>query len=543
MTQRGKSPLQVGIIPPDGYLFMLLFKFFQETLKKSKKTGKHSGKLSLYYDILSRSLKKKMAAELFSVKSHDKHQDNGTTAVSPPEETSLGSVTQQLSPQATTPVSQQNILNNNVEESSSSTAHPTLRERNASMFNNELMADVHFVVGSPGDTIRIPAHKYVLAVGSSVFCAMFYGDLAETKSEIHIPDVEPAAFLILLRYLYCDEMELTPDTVLATLYAAKKYLVGALVRACVCFLETRLEAGNACLLLCQSELFQEPGLSQRCWEMIDAQAELALQSEAFCQMDRPTLERLLRRDSLVVSGEGSVFRAVCRWAEAECVRQGRGSCGRGKRAVLGTALSLVRLASLSLHDFADGPAQSGLLTLEETNQMFLWYTAAAKPLPPFPACPRHGLRPQRCLRFQAAAHRSNQWRYRGRCDSIQFAADRRLFLAGVGLYGSSGTAAEYGVRVELKRQGVTLAHTHTRFACDGSSATFPVLLDHPALLEPDTFYTLSVVLDGSELSYFGQEGLTEVQSGAVTFQFQCSADSTNGTGVQGGQIPELIFYT
>lgn len=44
-----------------------------------------------------------------------------------------------------------------------------------------------------------PPLQYVLAVGSSVFCAMFYGDLAEEESDIHIPDVEPAAFLILLK--------------------------------------------------------------------------------------------------------------------------------------------------------------------------------------------------------------------------------------------------------------------------------------------------------------------------------------------------------
>ncbi|KAJ0062971.1 hypothetical protein NL108_010012, partial [Boleophthalmus pectinirostris] len=69
---------------------------------------------------------------------------------------------------------------------------------NALMFNNELMADVHFIVGPPGESQKVPAHKYVLAVGSSVFCAMFYGDLAEEESEIQIPDVEPAAFLILL---------------------------------------------------------------------------------------------------------------------------------------------------------------------------------------------------------------------------------------------------------------------------------------------------------------------------------------------------------
>jgi len=48
--------------------------------------------------------------------------------------------------------------------------------------------------------MRVPAHKYVLAIGSSVFFAMFNGNLAEHKDEIHIPDVEPDAFLTLLKY-------------------------------------------------------------------------------------------------------------------------------------------------------------------------------------------------------------------------------------------------------------------------------------------------------------------------------------------------------
>jgi len=103
---------------------------------------------------------------------------------------------------------------------------PTVRERNAAMFNNHLMADIIFIVGSPGTcstifpysffnyyleryyisyidivghTQTIPAHKYVLATGSSVFYAMFYGGLPENKRDIEVPDVEPAAFLALLK--------------------------------------------------------------------------------------------------------------------------------------------------------------------------------------------------------------------------------------------------------------------------------------------------------------------------------------------------------
>ncbi|XP_069371057.1 BTB/POZ domain-containing protein 6-B-like isoform X2 [Paralichthys olivaceus] len=392
-------------------------------------------------------------------------------------------------------------INGGEERNSWQAAHPTLRERNALMFNNEQMADVHFIVGPPGETQTVPAHKYVLAVGSSVFGAMFYGDLAEGQSEIHIPDVEPTAFLILLKYMYSDGIELEADTVLATLYAAKKYIVPALAKACVTFLETSLEAKNACILLSQSCLFEEPELRQRCWEVIDAQAELALCSEGFCEIDMPTLEVILQRDTLNVR-EVVVFQAVLNWSVAECQRQSLAVNPRNQRVVL----------------------------------------ASNKPRLEFPLVKRAGLTPQRCHRFQSSAYRSNQWRYRGRCDSIQFAVDKRIFIAGLGLYGSSSGKAEYSVKIELKKQGTILAQNLTKFLSDGSSSTFPVWFEHPVQVEPDTFYTVSAVLDGNELSYFGQEGMTEVQCGTVTFQFQCSSDSTNGTGVQGGQIPEMVFF-
>ncbi|XP_038678034.1 BTB/POZ domain-containing protein 6-B isoform X2 [Scyliorhinus canicula] len=439
------------------------------------------------------------------------------------------------------PGQHQNLNNNHIHNTNWQSFYPTLRERNAMMYNNELMADVHFIVGSPGSTQRVPAHKYILAVGSSVFYAMFYGELAEEKSDIPIPDVEPAAFLILLKYLYSDEIDLEADTVLASLYAAKKYIVPYLAKACVNFLETSLEAKNACVLLSQSRLFEEPELTQRCWEVIDAQAELALKSEGFCEIDLQTLEIILSRETLNTK-EVVVFEAILNWAEAECKRQGLSPTARNKRSVLGKALYIVRIPTMTLEEFANGAAQCDLLTLEQTHDIFLWYTALKKPQLEFPTTQRKGLASQRCHRFQSSAYRSNQWRYRGRCDSIQFAVDKRIFIGGLGLYGSSCGKAEYSVKIELKRQGVVLAQNFTKFISDGSSTTFSVWFEHPVQVEQDTFYTASAILDGNELSYFGQEGMTEVQCGKVTFQFQCSSDSTNGTGVQGGQIPELIFY-
>ena len=67
------------------------------------------------------------------------------------------------------------------------------------MFNNELIADVHFIVGSKSAQCRIPAHTFILVTGSPVFYAMFYGRLAADKKEVTIPDVEPQAFLNMLQ--------------------------------------------------------------------------------------------------------------------------------------------------------------------------------------------------------------------------------------------------------------------------------------------------------------------------------------------------------
>ncbi|XP_078412581.1 BTB/POZ domain-containing protein 3 isoform X1 [Cetorhinus maximus] len=495
---------------------LTFFLMLPEAVKRSKKAPKGS-RLPVCCDILT--LKKRMAAEIYSSKK------------APGPSTSAHSYQQSLH------------NNNNTIQSTTNWQglYPTIRERNAVMFNNDLMADVHFVVGPQGGTQRLPGHKYVLAVGSSVFHAMFYGELAEDKDEIRIPDVEPGAFLAMLKYIYCDEIDLAADTVLATLYAAKKYIVPHLARACVNFLETSLSAKNACVLLSQSCLFEEPDLTQRCWEVIDAQAELALKSEGFCDIDYQTLQSILNRETLNAK-EIILFEAVLNWAEVECQRRDLSVNIENKRKVLGKALYLIRIPAMTLDDFANGAAQSGVLTLTETNDIFLWYTAAKKPDLEFVCKPRKGLAPQRCHRFQSCAYRSNQWRYRGRCDSIQFAVDKRVFIAGFGLYGSSCGSAEYSATLELKRQGVLLGQNFSKFFSDGSSHTFPVWFEHPVQIEPDTFYTASVVLDGNELSYFGQEGMTEVQCGKVTFQFQCSSDSTNGTGVQGGQLPELIFY-
>ena len=59
------------------------------------------------------------------------------------------------------------------------------------LFNPEL-ADVCFLVGK--DQERIYAHRFLLAVESDVFKAMFYGEAKDDSFEIIVPDLSPVGF-------------------------------------------------------------------------------------------------------------------------------------------------------------------------------------------------------------------------------------------------------------------------------------------------------------------------------------------------------------
>uniref|UniRef100_S4RCQ3 BTB domain containing 6 n=1 Tax=Petromyzon marinus TaxID=7757 RepID=S4RCQ3_PETMA len=211
-----------------------------------------------------------------------------------------------------------------------------------------------------------------------------------------------------------------------------------------------------------------------------------------------------------------------------------------KRKALGGALHLVRIPAMSVEEFANGAAQSGVLSAEETNSIFLFYTARQKPKLDFLCVPRKGLATSRCLRFQSSCSHSGGG---GRCDAVRFKVDRRIFLTGLGLYGPRSGAAECAATVDIKRRGATLARLSAPLLSSGGSARpVAVWFEHAVQVEPHVFHTASAVLAGAEVGYSGEDGLAEVRCDGVAFLFQCAPESEGGTGVLSGQIPVLMFY-
>lgn len=426
----------------------------------------------------------------------------------------------------------------------------TVKERLAYLFNTDIMSDVRFQVGKPPNSQLIPAHKFVLSVGSAVFDALFTWMKCSPSSNdnvIEIPDVEPAAFLALLRFLYCDEVLIDPETVMTTLYAAKKYSVPALEKACVDFLKRNLSSDNAFMLLTQARLFDEPQLAALCLETIDKNTSEALAADGFTDIDIDTMCVVLERNSLGIR-ECKLFSAICRWAEAECSRQNLAQTPANQRKVLGKALKLIRFPLMSVEEFAMGAAQSGILLDREVVELFLHFTVNPKPPISFSDVPRCCLtgKEQIVLRF---CQIESRWGYSGTSDRIRFMVNRRIFVVGFGLYGSIHGPTEYFVNIELLHSdtGRILGQNDTSFQCDGSTSTFRVMFKKPVEILPNTSFTACATLKGPD-SYYGSRGLRKVThesvaSGKVTFQFTYATGNNNGTSVEDGQIPEIIFYT
>ena len=439
------------------------------------------------------------------------------------------------------------------EETNWQTTRESIRERNKYMFNNSLLSDVKFVMRNTSkdeakekctERVTIPAHKYVLAISSPVFFAMFYGDLAETTDTIELSDCDSEGFLELLRYMYCDEAELTGSNVMQVLYLANKFIIPSLVTKCTEFLEQNLDATNVLAVLNEAKRFSEARLVSQCWLVVDEQASEVVKSQPFATLDRELLSEVVERDSLVVT-EVDLFQAVNRWAVEECQRRGLEGNGKEKREVLGPVLELIRFPLMTMKEFAGIVLLTKLLDLDEVSDMFRFYNS----LPAidglkFRTKPRRTFQVLQCKRFGTI---DGGWSYaNGKPDAITVSVNIPVVLMGFRLIGSQNS--QYSANMKLfevtgSSEAVVWSReeTYTATTLDGCSyCGYDVMFESGISLRANTSYTIEVTIQGRN-SERGQEGLSFVHQENLQFSFTYSSRSSNSTNVSYGQFPVLFF--
>ena len=425
---------------------------------------------------------------------------------------------------------------------------PTLVERTAFIFNNEILSDVKFVVpmsiGESESKKVIPAHKFVLAISSPVFFAMFYGRIAETQDSIELPDCDYESLLELFRFLYTDQVNLRGSNVMQVLYLANKYLVPSLVKKCKEYLRSNLIASNVFCILPHAQKFEDKDLEDRCWKVIEEQTEEAMTSDEFVTVERSVVESVVKREVLKVT-EVELFKAVNRWATKECERQGMTSDGETKRRVLGEDIVKgIRFPLIPQKDFASVVFDSRILNYEELGNMIKYYNGISTTPLPFLQASRIDSTIHRCFRFETFNSPVERWGYSGKTDCIIFTVKKPVRLHGVQHFGSEG--GEYTVTTDIvdpvdntslvSQTGNYISEKSGTYAYNG----FDVLFDRPVILKADKEYKVKSLIKGPA-SWRGCGWKTSVECQGVQFTFSNSGDSSNRTGKNSGQFPEILF--
>lgn len=186
------------------------------------------------------------------------------------------------------------------------------------VYKEKKFADVWFSFGADNDataTDLIPAHKMLLAAESSVFEAMFYGDLKE-NNVIRMFDVTKSAFLEFLQFFYLNKVQLTAENITEVLYLGQKYNVTECIDTCNEFLKNSLDNDNVCTVLDHAIMYDDEELMKLCEQRIMINTAEIFQSKDFLECDRRVLEHILKQDFLSYP-ENFIFIACMAWVRAK----------------------------------------------------------------------------------------------------------------------------------------------------------------------------------------------------------------------------------
>lgn len=115
------------------------------------------------------------------------------------------------------------------------------------------MSDFAFICS---DGVRINAHKFILAVQSSVMLKMFTTSLSDVnKNEVVLNDIDSETMLEMLRYMYCNKIENFEALATKLLYCAEKYDLEELKTLCFFEMIDNLSLNNVIPYLTAFDLY------------------------------------------------------------------------------------------------------------------------------------------------------------------------------------------------------------------------------------------------------------------------------------------------
>ncbi|XP_070230484.1 kelch-like protein 3 isoform X2 [Bos mutus] len=180
--------------------------------------------------------------------------------------------------------------------------------------SKQLLCDVMIVA----EDVEIEAHRVVLAACSPYFCAMFTGDMSESKAKkIEIKDVDGQTLSKLIDYIYTAEIEVTEENVQVLLPAASLLQLMDVRQNCCDFLQSQLHPTNCLGIRAFADVHTCTDLLQQANAYAEQHFPEVMLGEEFLSLSLDQVCSLISSDKLTVSSEEKVFEAVISWINYE----------------------------------------------------------------------------------------------------------------------------------------------------------------------------------------------------------------------------------
>jgi BTB/POZ domain-containing protein 3/6 len=272
------------------------------------------------------------------------------------------------------------------------------------------------------------------------------------------------------------------------MYLAKKYLMTSLTEICCKVLEGSIKPDNVFIVLEQAIRFDEQKLEAKCWDIVSKKTQECIYSEAFCNVGSHTLKALLKRRLLEIA-EVELFKAVLKWVDVECSRQGLNieEDKTARRQVLGHSVYEIRFLEMSLEDFTKYVSSTGILTETELLSIFKKFGG----LDVADLKWKEQKKRRQCIvgfsRFDTVDALSGDWNYNGsNSDAVTLTVNKAVLFHGVRLFGDTN-GSQYEVKFTVKDENVT--GTYTSEQDNDGVWGYDVMLLKPVPIQPYEKFT------------------------------------------------------
>lgn len=192
------------------------------------------------------------------------------------------------------------------------------------LFNNPQFSDVSFVLK---DRSCCYAHKNILMCRSPYFRCLLTNGMKETfQSQFEVSDFEPEIFLIVLKFIYSDQIYFNPAMTIEKIWdviiAARYYGLDRLDKLCQQYLVgEKLSVDTVVTLWNQSCQVSAIHVSNACQRFLEEHLQQVLQLETFGLLEKSLFMQLLNSNTLQVSNQEILIQAILKWSKSQTLEE------------------------------------------------------------------------------------------------------------------------------------------------------------------------------------------------------------------------------